>query len=218
MTVFSKDEKDIVRIAVLASGRGSNFEALCRGDTGRGRIRLLITDKPDAPALKKAENLGVESMYIYPGKFRTKFTSDAELEWIEVMEEMGIELICLAGLMRIIKKNLLDKYAGKIMNIHPSLLPSFPGLHSQRQALEYGVKYSGCTVHYVDAGTDTGSVILQKTVPVLPNDTEESLSARILAKEHEAYSEAVSLHCSGGLVTIGRTVHSGSELNEKRLP
>ena len=137
MTIFSSDEKDIVKIAVLASGRGSNFEALCNGDTGKGRISLLITDNPDAPALAMAEILGVESMYIYPGRFRTKFSPEAELNWIKAMGKRGIGLICLAGLMRIVKKNMLDRYAGRIMNIHPSLLPSFPGLHSQRQALEW---------------------------------------------------------------------------------
>lgn len=206
MTIFSSDEKDIVKIAVLASGRGSNFEALCNGDTGKGRISLLITDNPDAPALAMAEILGVESMYIYPGRFRTKFSPEAELNWIKAMEKRGIGLICLAGLMRIVKKNMLDRYAGRIMNIHPSLLPSFPGLHSQRQALEYGVKVSGCTVHYVDAGTDTGPIILQKTVPIFPTDTEDSLSQRILQAEHEAYSEAVFQHCSDKLSRRGRVI------------
>lgn len=196
----------ITKIAVLSSGRGSNFEALCKGDTGQGRVALLISDKGEASVLKKASGLDVEALYMYAGKYRTRFGLDAEKQWTDLMIDRGIGLVCLAGLMRILKGPLLEAFQGRIMNIHPSLLPSFPGLHAQKQALDYGVKISGCTVHYVDSGTDTGSVILQKSVPVMENDTEESLADRILIQEHQAYSEAVRMHCAGVLTIDGRLV------------
>lgn len=202
----SDNRNDIRRVAVLASGRGSNFEALCRGDTGPGRVTLLISDRPEAPVLKRASDLGVEALYMYPGSYRTRFGLDEEKQWADLMIDRGIGLVCLAGLMRILKGPVLETFTGRIMNIHPSLLPSFPGLNSQRQALDYGVKVSGCTVHYVDSGTDTGPVILQRTVPVKDDDTEDSLAARILKQEHIAYSEAVKLYCSGVLAADGRRI------------
>ncbi len=200
---------DMVRIAVLASGRGSNFEALCRGDTGRGRVVLLLTDNPDAPVLKRAVELGVEAMHVSPGKYRTRFSESAEENWTGIMRDRGIQLVCLAGLMRIIKGPMISEFSGRIMNIHPSLLPSFPGLDAQEQALAYGVMISGCTVHYVDAGVDTGPIILQRSVPVLDDDDVRSLSGRILEQEHVAYSQAVKLHCDGRLSISGRRVLSG---------
>lgn len=202
----SDNWNDVLRIAVLASGRGSNFEALCRGDTAPGIVTLLISDKPEAAVLKRASDLGVEALYMHPGNYRTRFGLDEEKQWADFMLDRGIELVCLSGLMRILKGPVLEAFAGRILNIHPSLLPSFPGLNSQKQALDYGVKLSGCTVHYVDSGTDTGSVILQKAVPVKDDDTEDSLAARILKQEHIAYSEAVKLHCSGVLVADGRRI------------
>jgi phosphoribosylglycinamide formyltransferase 1 len=206
--ILGKQEEDgTVRVAVLASGRGSNFEALCRGNTGRGRISLLLTDNPNAPVLEKAALFGVKAFYSNPGKYRTKFGLKEEEEWTRILKGRGIELVCLAGLMRIIKGPMLEEYSGRILNIHPSLLPSFPGLNAQKQALDYGVKVSGCTVHYVDAGVDSGPVVLQKAVCVQDNDTVESLSERILIQEHLAYSEAVSLHCSGNCSVDGRRFH-----------
>ena len=202
----SDNRNDTRRIAVLASGRGSNFEALCRGDTGNGRVTLLISDRPEAPVLNRALSLDVEALYMYPGNYRTRFGLDEERQWADLMIDRGIGLVCLAGLMRILKGPVLETYAGRIMNIHPSLLPSFPGLNSQRLAMDYGVKVSGCTVHYVDSGTDTGPVLLQRTVPVKDDDTEESLAARILTQEHIAYSEAVRLYCSGVLTASGRRI------------
>ncbi len=186
----------VYRVAVLASGRGSNFEALCYGDTGNGKISLLITDNENAGVLRKASESGVEAIYMSPGRYRTKFGEAEEREWTRLMMDRGIELVCLAGLMRIIKGPMLEEFQGRIINIHPSLLPSFPGLHAQRQALDYGVRITGCTVHYVDAGVDTGQIILQKAVNVRDDDTVETLSSRILQQEHIAYSEAVSLCCS----------------------
>ncbi len=200
---------DTVRVAVLASGRGSNFEALCRGDTGKARISLLISDNREADVLRKASVLGVEALYMSPGKYRTKFEEKEESEWVRVLKDRNIGLVCLAGLMRIIKGPMMTEFGGRILNIHPSLLPSFPGLHAQKQALDYGVRITGCTVHYVDAGVDTGPVILQKAVHVKDDDTEETLSERILQSEHLAYSEAVKLHCAGVLRVNGRRILTG---------
>jgi phosphoribosylglycinamide formyltransferase 1 len=204
--ILSKGDEsiDTVRIAVLASGRGSNFEALCRGDTGAGRIALLLVDNPNARALQLAGELGVDSEYIPPGDYRTRFGIEEERHWVRAMMERDIGLVCLAGLMRILKGPVLKEYSGRILNIHPSLLPSFPGLNAQRQALEYGVKVTGCTVHYVDEGIDTGPIILQRAVEVSGDDDEESLSGKILEQEHAAYSQAVRLHCSGRISITGR--------------
>jgi len=206
MTVLNDSCSGLSRIAVLASGRGSNFEALCRADTGRGRVALLLTDIPDAPVLNIASEYGVEALYLTPGKYRTRFSIDAEQVWVDTLNERGIDLICLAGLMRILKGPLLEAFEGRILNIHPSLLPSFPGLRSQAKALDYGVRISGCTVHYVDSGTDTGPVVIQNTVDVLETDDADSLSARILEQEHLAYPAAVRLHCEGRLRINGRHV------------
>jgi phosphoribosylglycinamide formyltransferase 1 len=197
------------RVAVLASGRGSNFEALCLGDTLPGVVTLLVADRPGTAAFEKAGKFGVEAVEADPGPWRTRFSLEAEQHLTEMLIGKGIGLVCLAGLMRILKGPLLEAFRGRVMNIHPSLLPAFPGLHAQRQALDYGVRVSGCTVHYVDSGTDTGPVILQRTVDVLPGDDEESLSRRILTREHEAYPEAVRLHCSGLLRMNGRRVLRG---------
>jgi phosphoribosylglycinamide formyltransferase 1 len=194
------------RVAVLASGRGSNFEALCLGDTRPGVVTLLVADRPGTAAVARAGKLGVETVEVDPGPWRTKFSLEAEQRLTDTLIGKGIGLVCLAGLMRILKGPLLEAFQGCVMNIHPSLLPSFPGLHAQRQALEYGVMVSGCTVHYVDSGTDTGPVILQRMVEILPGDDVESLSERILSLEHEAYPEAVRLHCSGLLHLDGRRV------------
>lgn len=195
-----------VAVAVLASGRGSNFEALVRGNTGSGRVTLLLTDNPGAPALDRAREMGVRGRHMDPGPHRTRFGLREEEEWTGFLLESGIDLVCLAGLMRLLKGPLLEAFDGRIMNIHPSLLPAFPGLEPQRRALEHGVKVSGCTVHYVDRGTDTGSIILQSPVPVIPGDTVETLSRRILAEEHRIYPEAVRLHCDGRLRREGRRV------------
>lgn len=190
------------KIAVLASGSGSNFKALVNGDTGPGKIDILLTDNENAGVLKLASELGIESRYLYPGKYRTRFGIIEEELWAEYLLDRGVKLVCLAGFMRIIKGPLLEAFHGRIMNIHPSLLPAFPGLDAQGQALEYGVKITGCTVHYVDRGTDTGPIILQESVPVLEFDQRDSLASRILLKEHEIYSKAVKAHLEG------RTVYS----------
>ncbi|RIH85935.1 Phosphoribosylglycinamide formyltransferase [Meiothermus luteus] len=181
------------RLAVLASGRGSNLEALLRAfppEDALGQVVLVISDRRGAPALQKAARAGVEAEYLPWPKGeggRACFEEAAG----QLLRERRIDLVLLAGFMRILSPQFVDQWAGRILNIHPSLLPAFPGLHAQRQALQAGVRETGCTVHFVDAGVDTGPIILQRRVPVLPGDTEETLSARILEQEHLAYPEAV---------------------------
>jgi phosphoribosylglycinamide formyltransferase-1 len=201
--------KEKTKIAVLASGRGSNFQALdraCREDGFPAEISLLLSDNPDAGAVGYAVAEGIESAVIDCGPKRGSMSRESSEEMYRLCEAGGIGLVCLAGFMRIVKGKLLDEYAGKMLNIHPALLPSFKGLHGQRQALEYGAKVAGCTVHFVDAGIDTGPIIIQRVVPVLEDDSEESLSDRILAEEHSAYPEAVRLYAEGRLKIEGRRV------------
>lgn len=181
-------------IGVLGSGRGSNFQALSDAiDSGflTARIACVISDVPDAPILERARRAGIVSFYVDPAPFKTKLDGAAESRVIDILREHGVELLALAGFMRIVKQGLLDAYPDRIVNIHPSLLPAFPGLQAWRQALEYGVRITGCTVHFVDKGIDTGGIILQRSVPVLPDDTPESLHARIREQEHSAYPEAI---------------------------
>lgn len=178
------------RLAVLASGRGSNLRALAAafppGDP-LGSVVLVLSNRRDAPVLALARDLGIEARFIPFGADRARFEREATAQ----LTAAGIDLVLLAGFMRVLSPAFTARYAGRLVNIHPSLLPRFPGLHAQRQALEAGARESGCTVHFVDAGVDTGPVILQRRVPVLPDDTEERLAARILAQEHRAYPEAV---------------------------
>jgi len=195
-----------LKIAVLASGKGSNFKALVQNDIKPGIIDILISDREDARALQLAGELNIEAKFMYPGSYRTKLGIPEEIVWTDFLKNRGIELICLAGFMRIIKGPLLDEFAGRIMNIHPSLLPAFPGLDAQGQAFKYGVKVAGCTVHYVDRGTDTGPVIFQESVSVNSDDTRDTLAERILKEEHRIYAKAVKQHCSGNLQVKNRSV------------
>lgn len=198
-----------IKLGILVSGRGSNMEAIIR-NSKEGKIDaevvIVLSDNPDAPALEKARNLGVEAMYVYPGEKKTYMTPDREEEYVRILKEKGVELVCLAGFMRVLKKTFLSAFPYRIMNIHPSLLPSFPGLNAQKQAWEYGVKVSGCTVHFVDEGVDTGPIIIQRCVPVLEDDTPETLAERILKEEHKIYSEAIQLFAEGRLIIEGRRV------------
>lgn len=201
--------KEKLEVAVLASGRGSNFKALAEACAEEGypaEIAVLIVDNPDAGALQIAADMGIDSIIVDCGPKRGAMTLEASEEMAGICEEKGVGLVCLAGFMRIVKGRLLDDYDGRMINIHPALLPSFRGLHGQKQALDYGVKYSGCTVHFVDKGIDTGPIILQKIVPVEQDDTEDMLSARILAEEHKCYPEAVRLVAEGRLRIEGRRV------------
>jgi phosphoribosylglycinamide formyltransferase-1 len=195
-----------LRIGVLASGRGSNLQAIidaCECGKIRGAVAVVVADKKDAYALARAEKHRIDGVFVDPaGKSRAEF--DREID--RVLSAHNVDLVCLAGYMRLLGPEFVKKYYGRLMNIHPALLPSFPGLHGQRDALEHGVKVSGCTVHFVDEKTDHGPVIIQKCVPVLEGDTEKTLSERILEREHEAYPEAVRLYAEGRLNIEGRRV------------
>ncbi len=195
------------RIGVLLSGRGSNFEALADG-VAEGRIpgaeiAVVISNQPEAKGLERAKARGIPAHAI-PSKGLVRETYDRQV--VEVLQREKVDLVCLAGYMRLLSPYFVATFPQRILNIHPSLLPSFPGLESQRQALEYGVKFAGCTVHFVDENLDAGPIILQAVVAVDDGDTEESLSAKILKEEHRIYSEAVKIVLSGKYKIVGRRV------------
>jgi phosphoribosylglycinamide formyltransferase-1 len=198
---------DRLPVGVLASGRGSNLQAILEA-TARpdfpARVAIVISDREDAAALARATEAGVVGRFINPKDYGDRTAYDAAV--MRALDERGVRLVCLAGYMRILTPAFVRAWHGRIMNIHPSLLPAFPGLHAQRQALEYGVKIAGATVHFVDEGVDTGPIILQASVPVRPGDTEDTLSARILAEEHRLYPEAIRLFAEGRLRIAGRRV------------
>ena len=198
-------------VGVLASGRGSNLQAIIdRSLAGKidVEVAVVVSDVADAQALGRARSAGIPAVHVPPGRFRTKLTPEAEQRYVDVLEEHGAEVVALAGFMRILHDDFLNRYSGRVVNVHPALLPSFPGLHGQKQALDYGVKWSGATVHFVDAGVDTGPIILQAVVPVLDDDTEETLAARILEQEHRIYPEALQLIAAGGLQIDGRVIRT----------
>lgn len=197
----------MLKLGVLASGRGSNLQAILDNiDSGSldARVVVVISDNADAMALEKARRQSIPAVHIEPSDFASKV--EYEKRVVAVLKEYRTDLVILAGYMRIVGRVLLDAYSQRILNIHPSLLPSFPGLEAQKQALEYGVKVSGCTVHFVDRGMDTGPIIIQAAVPVLEGDTVESLSTRILAEEHRIYSQAIQWYAEGRLRIEGRRV------------
>ncbi|MDI6889538.1 MAG: phosphoribosylglycinamide formyltransferase [Thermodesulfovibrionales bacterium] len=197
----------ILRIGVLASGRGSNFQSIIDEIESKrleAEIALLITDNPSAFATERAKKHGIEYLVIRPKEYSSRDDFFAKIA--EELKKRDVGLVVLAGFMRIVGKPLIDAFPNRMMNIHPALLPAFPGLHGQRQALEYGVKISGCTVHFVDEGMDTGPIIIQAAVPVFQDDTEESLSERILRCEHKIYPEAIKLFSEGKIKVEGRMV------------
>ena len=195
------------RIGVLLSGRGSNFEALAESvSAGRipdAEIAIVISNQPDAQGLKRAEERGIPSRMI-PSKGLQREAYDRQV--VAVLQEYKVDLICLAGYMRLLSSYFVAAFPQKILNIHPSLLPSFPGLESQKQALEHGVKFAGCTVHFVDENLDAGPIIQQAVVPVLDGDDEHTLSERILREEHRIYSEAAKLILEEKYRIVGRRV------------
>jgi len=194
-------------IGVLVSGRGSNLQALldaCAAPEFPARVAVVVSDREHAPALARARAAGVEAVWINPKDFATRESFDAEL--VRELEKRQVGLACNAGFMRILSRVYVQAFAGRALNIHPSLLPAFPGLHAQRQALEHGAKVAGCTVHFVDEAVDAGPIVLQAAVPVEPEDTEETLSARILREEHRIYPAAVRLFAQGRLEIVGRRV------------
>lgn len=197
----------MVNIGVLVSGSGTNLQSIIDSvEAGRlqASIKVIISNRPDAYALERAKKHGIATAVVRVKDFPEREAFDAEV--LRVLRENGVELIVLAGFMRIISRVLLDAYYMRIMNIHPSLLPSFPGLEVQKAAIEYGVKFSGCTVHFVDGGLDSGPIIIQAVVPVKDEDTIESLSKRILAEEHRIYPQAIQLFSEGRLEVRGRRV------------
>ena len=182
-------------LGVLGSGSGSNMEAILDAiDAGTldARISIVLSDHPGAFILERARKHGIETGVIDCRGFRTKFPEEAQLETAAQLKAAGVEIVCLAGFLRLVKRPLLDAFPGRILNIHPALLPAFPGLESWKQALDAGATESGCTVHYVDEGMDTGPILLQESVPVLPDDTPESLHARIQVVEHRLYPLAIA--------------------------
>ncbi len=194
---------------MLGSGKGSNFvaiaEAIAAGKIP-AEISIVISDVESAGILNHARERQLPARFIAPGKFRTKLDEEAEREFVKVLTEAKVDLIVLAGFMRVLKGDFLRAFEGRIVNIHPSLLPSFPGLESWRQALDYGVKLAGCTVHFVDAGVDSGAIIGQQSVPVLADDTADTLHARIHAAEHELYPQCVAALARGDISVAGRKV------------
>ncbi len=185
-------------IGILGSGKGSNCRAILeRIRDGKlcAEARVVISDVFDAGILEIAREFGVANAYLPPGRFRTKFEPEAEAALVEMLEDAAVELVVLAGFMRILKAPVLDAFPHRILNIHPSLLPKFPGLEAWEQALAAGETVTGCTVHFVDAGVDSGEIIAQREVAILPNDTSESLHARIQLAERELYPEAIASFC-----------------------
>lgn len=187
-----------LRLGILGSGKGSNCRAILRRmQTGKlnAKACLVISDVMDAPILDIAREFSVPNVYLPPGGFRTKLDPQAEAELVRMLREAGVELVVLAGFMRVLKSPMLEAFPRKILNIHPSLLPKFPGLAAWRQALAAGERITGCTVHYVDAQIDHGDIIAQREVPILPDDTPETLHARIQIAERDLYPEVIGRFC-----------------------
>ena len=183
------------KIAVLGSGKGSNFVSLakaCDEDSLPAEITLVISDVEDAKILDRAKELGIPNKFINPGKFRTKLDDTAETTYIKALKDSGAQWVALAGFMRILKGDFLRAFGQKVINIHPSLLPAFPGLEAWKQACDYGVKVTGCTVHLVDHGIDTGRILAQGVVPVLEDDTSTTLHQRIQKEEHRLYPRTLA--------------------------
>ena len=199
----------VVKIAVLVSGRGSNLQTIInsieKGYIENAGINVVISNKGDAYALERGKNHGISTVFLDPSRCDN---AGYDRKILEVLKQYDIDLLLLAGYFQLLGPEIIEAYRNRILNIHPSLLPSFKGLRAQKQALEYGVKVVGCTVHFVDEGLDSGPIILQSCVPVIQGDTEKTLTARILEQEHIIYPEAVRLFVEGKLKIKGRTVIS----------
>ncbi len=208
-----------VRLAILGSGRGSNFTAIadaCAAGQLAAELAVVLTDVADSGILRLAHERGIKSQFIPPGKFRTKLDDEAESAFVEALDETQVDWIVLAGFMRILKGEFLRAFPNRVLNIHPSLLPSFPGLEAWTQALEYGVKVTGCTVHIVDQGVDTGPILGQRTVPVMDDDTPALLYARIQQAENLLYPEVLQALATGRLVIHGRRSVAVEEMVSKQ--
>jgi phosphoribosylglycinamide formyltransferase-1 len=199
----------IFRIGVLGSGKGSNFVAIadaCAAGTVPAEVALVVSDVAEARILARARERSIPARFMPPGKFRTRLDEDAERAYVAALQTAEVDLVVLAGFMRVLKDEFLRAFAGRIVNIHPSLLPSFPGLAAWQQALAHGVRVTGCTVHYVDAGVDSGPIIGQQTVPVLDDDTPAALHQRIQLAEHALYPQCVAAIARGEIAVRGRRV------------
>ena len=197
----------MLRLGVLASGRGSNLQAIIDAiEAGRlpAEVAVVLSDKEDAYALERARKHGIAEEFVEPKGHRRR--EDYDLALLDRLQAHDVDLVLLAGYMRVVGLALVEGYENRMMNIHPSLLPSFPGLHVQKKAIEHGARFSGCTVHFVNGGVDTGPIIIQAVVPVLPDDDEDALAARILVQEHKIYPEAVRLFAEGRIKVNGRKV------------
>ena len=197
------------RIGVLGSGKGSNFVAIadaCLAGKLPAEVALVLSDVPQAGILERARERNIPVRVIAPGNFRTKLDDTAEQAYIDALQSAEVDLIALAGFMRVLKGEFLRSFEGRTVNIHPSLLPSFPGLEAWKQALEYGVKVTGCTVHFVDAGVDSGPIIAQQAVPILDDDSPDSLHRRIQLVEHELYPSVIGTLARGEVSLKGRRV------------
>jgi phosphoribosylglycinamide formyltransferase-1 len=200
---------NLFRLGVLGSGKGSNFVAIadaCASGKIPAAVALILSDVEGAGILAQARERNLPARFIPPGKFRTKLDEEAERAFVGALQEAKVDLIVLAGFMRVLKGEFLRAFEGRIVNIHPSLLPSFPGLAAWQQAMDHGVKVTGCTVHFVDAGVDAGPIIGQQTVPVLDHDTPDSLIQRIHGAEHELYPKCVAAIARGNISVVGRRV------------
>jgi phosphoribosylglycinamide formyltransferase 1 len=202
---------DALRVAVLASGRGSNLQAVIdaiEAGTVQAKIVAVISNKKDTPALERAHSHRLAGLFVDPKPYagRSDSREAYDLELLDVLRQHDVELVLLAGYMKIVTKVLVEAFANRMMNIHPSLLPSFPGLDVQKKAIEWGCKLAGCTVHFVTEGVDEGPIILQAAVPILNDDTSDTLAARILVQEHKIYPRAVQLFAEGRLRVEGRRV------------
>ncbi|MCL6450812.1 MAG: phosphoribosylglycinamide formyltransferase [Acetobacteraceae bacterium] len=209
--------RSVLRVGVLASGRGTNLQAIldaaASGSLG-AEVAVVVSNRRGAQALDRARAAGVEALHLGPGAYPSR--EDYERALVGVLRARGVGLVALAGFMLILGPTFLDAFPGRVMNIHPALLPAFPGVEAQKQAWEYGVKVAGCTVHFVDEGTDTGPVILQAAVPVLEADTAETLAARILEQEHRLYPLSIRLFAEGRLRLEGRRVRIDWPPGEER--
>ena len=198
---------DLLKLGILISGNGSNLQSIIdhieKGSL-KATIKIVISNNPDAYGITRAKKHGIPVVVLKNGDFKNK--EDFDLELIRILKNNSVDLVILAGFMRIITSTFLKAFPQKIMNIHPALLPSFPGIHGQKQALEYGVKLSGCTVHFVYEGVDTGPIIIQSAVQVFDDDTEETLAARILKEEHRIYPLAIQFFAEGKIEIKGRKI------------
>ena len=203
---------DLLKLGILISGNGSNLQSIIdhieKGSL-KATIKIVISNNPDAYGLTRAKKHGIPVVVLKNGDFINK--EDFDLELINILKNNSVDLVILAGFMRVLTPTFLKAFPQKIMNIHPALLPSFPGIHGQKQALEYGVKLSGCTVHFVDEGVDTGPIIIQSAVQVFDDDTEETLAARILKEEHRIYPQAIQFFAEGKIEIKGRKVRIKTE-------